>query len=147
MRYDVVIVGAGDAGAQAAMALRERSFDGSILMVGGEGARSGAATSYRLGSITVERAALPEAEDWAEQVDLWLGDSVTAIDTRRSAVTLRAGGRIGYGHCILAGQDAALAAAAGIATDAAGRTSCPKVFVVTDGATAVIREIVNDLAA
>ena len=33
-RADVVIVGAGHGGAQAAIALRQQGFEGSILMVG-----------------------------------------------------------------------------------------------------------------
>lgn len=159
MRYDVVIVGASHAGAQAAIALRERNFDGSILMVGEDpalpGERSPLSRRYRLGAIEVDSVAPPGEGEWAEQVDLWLGDSVTAIDTRRSAVTLRAGGRIGYGHCILAAgveASAALAASAGIApcdgmlADAAGRTSCPKVSVVGEGAPLAISRIVDDLA-
>ena len=35
-RYDIVIVGAGHGGAQAAIALRMVKFDGSVLMIGDE---------------------------------------------------------------------------------------------------------------
>ena len=35
-RYDVVIVGGGHAGAQAAIALRQNKFDGAIAMIGAE---------------------------------------------------------------------------------------------------------------
>ena len=34
--FDVVIVGAGHAGAQAAISLRQRKFTGSILLLGEE---------------------------------------------------------------------------------------------------------------
>ena len=32
--YDAIIVGAGHGGAQAAIALRQQGFEGSILMIG-----------------------------------------------------------------------------------------------------------------
>jgi 3-phenylpropionate/trans-cinnamate dioxygenase ferredoxin reductase subunit len=35
-RFDVLIVGAGHGGAQAAIALRQRKFEGSIAMIGEE---------------------------------------------------------------------------------------------------------------
>ncbi|MBB4640175.1 NADPH-dependent 2,4-dienoyl-CoA reductase/sulfur reductase-like enzyme [Rhizorhapis suberifaciens] len=35
-RYDVVIVGAGQGGAQAAIALRQNGFAGTIAMIGDE---------------------------------------------------------------------------------------------------------------
>lgn len=34
--YDVLIVGAGHAGAQAGIALRQSGFDGSVAMIGDE---------------------------------------------------------------------------------------------------------------
>jgi len=35
-QYDVVIVGAGHAGAQAAISLRQLGFEGSVAMIGDE---------------------------------------------------------------------------------------------------------------
>ena len=35
-RHDVLIVGAGHAGAQAAIALRQHGFEGSVAMIGAE---------------------------------------------------------------------------------------------------------------
>ena len=43
MQYDVVIVGAGHGGAQAAIALRQAKCEGSIAMIGDTG--SGASTT------------------------------------------------------------------------------------------------------
>lgn len=91
----VVIVGAGQAGAAAAAKLRSLGYGGAITLVGAEPAppyqRPPLSKAYLLGEMEEERLWLRAPDFWAEaQIDLRLGQPVTAIDTQAQTVTLGA---------------------------------------------------------
>lgn len=105
--YDVVIVGGGHAGAHAAMTLRDRGFAGSILLIGDEAFlpydRPSLSKAYMLGSITIERMLLRDADYWAQRgIDIALDRTATALDAAARTLALSDGRTIGFGHAILA---------------------------------------------
>lgn len=105
--YDVAIVGAGHAGAHAAISLRTRGFTGSILLIGEEAMlpydRPSLSKAYMLGSIGIEQILLRDASYWTEQnIDVALGVTVDRLDVAASSLDLSDGRTIAFGHCILA---------------------------------------------
>lgn len=110
--YDVVIVGAGHAGAQAAIALRKEGFDGSIAMIGSEDAfpyeRPPLSKEYLVGDKPFDRMLLRPERFWTEkQVTLILGQEVTQLRANAKQVILSSADIIGYGALIwAAGGDA-----------------------------------------
>ncbi len=105
--YDVVIVGAGHGGAQAAIALRHRKFEGSIAIVGEEPdppyERPPLSKEYLAGERTFERMMIRPRAFWAErQVALVPGAKVVAVDPAARSVSTQDGARIGYGRLIWA---------------------------------------------
>lgn len=104
---DVVIVGAGHGGAQAAIALRQNGFQGSILMIGREPdlpyERPPLSKEYLAREKDFERLLIRPAHFWAEQrIELALGREVVAVDPAAKELTLRDGERAGYGSLIWA---------------------------------------------
>ncbi|MGH6630727.1 MAG: FAD-dependent oxidoreductase, partial [Burkholderiales bacterium] len=107
MQFDVVIVGAGQGGAMAAIALRQNGFAGSIALIGREDEppyeRPPLSKEYFLGDKPFERLLLRPREFWAGKgVELILGGEATAVDATRQVVTLRDGREFGYGDLIWA---------------------------------------------
>lgn len=105
--YDVLIVGGGHGGAQAAIALRGAGFDGTIAIVGRETElpyeRPPLSKEYMSGERPFERLLLRPAAYWEEKrVDMLLGRTVTAVDASAHSVTCADGDRIGYGRLIWA---------------------------------------------
>ena len=105
--YDVLIVGAGHAGAQAAIALRQRKFAGSIAIVGDEPElpyeRPPLSKDYLAGDKPFERILIRPAAFWAERdVTMLPGRTVTAVDPAAHSVTLADGSAIGYAVLIWA---------------------------------------------
>jgi 3-phenylpropionate/trans-cinnamate dioxygenase ferredoxin reductase component len=105
--YDVLIVGAGHAGAQAALVLRQQGFGGSVAIVGEEPdppyERPPLSKEYLLGEKSWERMLLRPAEVWAEKdIALLLGTRVVAVDAAARRVGTAAGAAIGYGKLIWA---------------------------------------------
>ena len=105
--YDVLIVGAGHAGAQAALALRQRGFAGSIAMAGEEPEipyeRPPLSKDYLSGDKTFERILIRPASFWAERdVAILTGRRVVAIDVAGRSATTEDGATIGYGSLIWA---------------------------------------------
>jgi 3-phenylpropionate/trans-cinnamate dioxygenase ferredoxin reductase subunit len=102
-----VIVGAGLAGAKAAEALRAEGFDGPVVLLGEETERPyerpPLSKDYLLGKAERDTIYVHPA-DWYGQhdVDLRLGDPVTAIDPAAHEVSLAGGGRVGYARLLLA---------------------------------------------
>ncbi len=85
IRYDVVIVGGGHAGAQAAISLRQERFAGTIAIVGAEPElpyeRPPLSKEYLAGEKTFERMLIRPATFWAERgVEMILGRQVTRVD-------------------------------------------------------------------
>jgi 3-phenylpropionate/trans-cinnamate dioxygenase ferredoxin reductase component len=105
--YDVLIVGAGHGGAQAAIALRGAGFEGTIGLLGREPElpyeRPPLSKEYFAGDKPFERILLRPAEYWASKnVEMLLGHTVTALDPEAQTVTCSDGATIGYGDLIWA---------------------------------------------
>jgi 3-phenylpropionate/trans-cinnamate dioxygenase ferredoxin reductase subunit len=102
----VVIVGAGQAGFQAAFSLRSDGYDKSITLIGEEPhlpyQRPPLSKGFLAGKQTIESAALrPEVFYGTHRIDLITGEGVTSID-RSGHVELASGKRIPYDKLILA---------------------------------------------
>lgn len=107
MNYDVVIVGAGQGGAYAAIQLRQLGFAGSIALVGRESEppyeRPPLSKEYMLGDKAWERLLIRPAEFWAGKgIDLLLEAEVVSLEAEAQTVTLRDGRAFGYGDLIWA---------------------------------------------
>ena len=99
--YDVVIVGAGHAGAQAAIALRQRKFEGSIAIVGEEPElpyeRPPLSKDYLAGDKAFERILIRPAAFWEERrVTMRLGERVVAVDPAAHTIATEDGATIGF---------------------------------------------------
>jgi 3-phenylpropionate/trans-cinnamate dioxygenase ferredoxin reductase subunit len=102
---DVLIVGAGHGGAQAALALRQRHFAGSITLVGAEPElpyeRPPLSKEYFSGERPFERMLLRSPAVWDErQVALVTGCRVTDVQAAGHRVGTQDGRSIGYGKLI-----------------------------------------------
>lgn len=107
MHYDVVIVGAGQGGAMAAIALRSNGFAGTIALVGREDEppyeRPPLSKEYLLGDKPFERLYLRPREFWAGKgIELMLGAEAVAVDPAGQTVALRDGREMEYGDLIWA---------------------------------------------
>ena len=105
--YDVLIVGGGHGGAQAAIALRQAKFEGSIAIVGDEAEhpyeRPPLSKDYFAGEKAFERILIRPPAFWAErQIDMLLGKRVDAVDAAAYSVTTSDGDTISYGQLIWA---------------------------------------------
>ncbi|MEA3030183.1 MAG: 3-phenylpropionate/trans-cinnamate dioxygenase ferredoxin reductase component [Sphingomonadales bacterium] len=105
--YDVLIVGGGHGGAQAAIALRQHGFAGSLAIVGAEPdlpyERPPLSKDYLAGEKEFARMLIRPASFWDERgVALRLGRRVTAVDPATKTATLSTGESIGYGAMIWA---------------------------------------------
>ena len=105
--FDVVIVGGGHGGAQAAIALRTQGFAGSIAIVGRETEppyeRPPLSKEYLAQEKPFERLYLRPREYWADkQVELLLGREVTALDAAARQITCADGSSLTYGDLIWA---------------------------------------------
>ncbi len=110
-RADVVIVGAGHGGAQAAIALRQQGFAGSIMIVGDEPElpyeRPPLSKDYLAGDKTFERLLIRPATFWAERsVAFRTGTLVTSVRPDAHQLETADGTTIGYGTLIWAGGGA-----------------------------------------
>lgn len=110
--FDVLIVGGGHAGAQAAIALRQHKFVGSIAIINAEPElpyeRPPLSKDYLAGEKTFERLLIRPESFWAERdVTLLLGRRVMAVDTGNKRATINDGETLGYGSLVWAtGGDA-----------------------------------------
>ena len=107
MHYDILIVGGGHGGAQAAIALRQAKYEGSIGVVNAEPEypyeRPPLSKDYFAGEKAFERIMIRPAAFWAERgVDMLLGVRVDAVDSSAHVVTLSDGAVISYGRMIWA---------------------------------------------
>lgn len=106
-RYDVLIVGAGQAGAHAAMALRQRTFKGTIGLLGDESdppyERPPLSKEYLSGTKSFERILIRPPSFWGERaIDLLLGRRVVSIFPDAREVACANGAGLGYGTLIWA---------------------------------------------
>jgi 3-phenylpropionate/trans-cinnamate dioxygenase ferredoxin reductase subunit len=105
--FDILIVGAGHGGAQAAIALRQRGFAGTLAIVGEEPElpyeRPPLSKDYLAGDKPFERIMIRPAAYWAErEVAMLTGMRVNAVDAAAHRVTLSGGETIDYGKLIWA---------------------------------------------
>jgi 3-phenylpropionate/trans-cinnamate dioxygenase ferredoxin reductase subunit len=106
-RYDVLIVGAGHAGAQAAVALRQCKYEGTIAVVGEEPyapyERPPLSKDYLAGEKTFERLLIRPAGFWDERdISMLTGRRVVLVDSENHRATLADGHDIGYGIMVWA---------------------------------------------
>ena len=106
-QFDIVIVGAGHAGAQAAIALRQRKFEGTIALIGDEPElpyeRPPLSKEYLAQDKPFERILLRPAAFWDEkQVAMIPGTRIVSVDPAAHRVTSEDGEAIGYGTLIWA---------------------------------------------
>lgn len=105
---DIVIVGSGHGGAQAAIALRQQGHEDSILILGRDAVppyeRPPLSKEYLAGDKPFERIMIRPEQFWADKsITLKLGCNVTAVDWTVHEVELQSGERIGYRKLIWAG--------------------------------------------
>ena len=118
-RADVLIVGSGHGGAQAAIALRQHGFAGSVAIVGREAElpyeRPPLSKEYLAREKPFERLLIRPAQFWADkEIALIQGASVVAVDSAAHSAELHDGRRMGYGMMIwAAGGDARRLSCAG----------------------------------
>jgi 3-phenylpropionate/trans-cinnamate dioxygenase ferredoxin reductase subunit len=101
-----VIVGASLAGAKAAQELRERGFDGRIVLVGAElerpYERPPLTKAFLRGESEREKAYVHAAGFYAENdIELEMGNAVAAIDPGAGRVTLADGRALGFERLLL----------------------------------------------
>ncbi|SMF61434.1 NAD(P)/FAD-dependent oxidoreductase [Allosphingosinicella indica] len=107
IRSDILIVGAGHGGAQAAIALRQGGYDGSITIVGDEPElpyeRPPLSKDYLAGNKPFERMLIRPPAFWAERaVEIVTGVAVEAVDPATHEARLSNCATIGYGTMIWA---------------------------------------------
>jgi len=105
--YDVLIVGAGHGGAQAAVLLRQLGFSGTVAVLGDEPElpyeRPPLSKEYMAGDKSFERILIRPESFWAEKnVDMILNSRVSKVDPAAKTVTCTDGREIGYGKLIWA---------------------------------------------
>ena len=106
-RFDAVIVGGGHGGAQAAIALRQIGFAGSIAIVSKEAdppyERPPLSKEYLAGEKDFERMLIRPHAFWKERgVELRLGRRVVAVDPEAHRIACDDGAEIGYGALVWA---------------------------------------------
>lgn len=106
-RYDVLIVGAGLGGAQSAIALRQRKFEGSIGIVGEEPdlpyERPPLSKDYMSGKKPFDEILIRPPGFWEErEVAMLTGRRIISVDAVAHVATTDAGERFGYGKLIWA---------------------------------------------
>ncbi|MGB7655730.1 MAG: FAD/NAD(P)-binding oxidoreductase [Novosphingobium sp.] len=107
MQYDVLIVGAGQGGAYAAIQLRQQGFEGSIALIGREAEppyeRPPLSKEYMLGDKAWERLLIRPADFWAGKgIELLLSCEVVSVDPAGRSVALQDGRSIAFGQLIWA---------------------------------------------
>ncbi len=103
----IIIIGAGQAGAQAATSLRLEGFDGSITVVGEEPAlpyqRPPLSKAYLQGNLAKERLYLkPDAFYQKTKIELRSGARVLSIDRLAKTIELEGGEALPYDKMLIA---------------------------------------------
>jgi 3-phenylpropionate/trans-cinnamate dioxygenase ferredoxin reductase subunit len=106
-KADVVIVGAGHAGAQCAIALRQNGFTGTVVVIGREPdypyERPPLSKEYFAREKTFDRLYIRPPTFWADkEVHFELGVEVTKVDPQAHEVSLSNGKKMGYGKLVWA---------------------------------------------
>jgi 3-phenylpropionate/trans-cinnamate dioxygenase ferredoxin reductase subunit len=103
----VVIVGAGQAGVQAALSLRDGGFDGEVILLGEEPGwpyqKPPLSKAYLLGQLDETGILLKSPKVYSDyRIDLRDGVQVAALDRAERCVRLAAGAPVAFDHLILA---------------------------------------------
>lgn len=111
-RYDILIVGAGHGGAQAAIALRQAKFAGSIAIVGEEPElpyeRPPLSKDYLAGKKSFERILIRPPSFWQNrEISMLLDQRIVSVDAATHLVAIESGKLINYGRLIWAAGGAA----------------------------------------
>ena len=101
-----VIVGASLAGAKAAEELRDRGFDGRVILIGAESERPyerpPLTKDYLRGESERETVYVHPADFYEEhEIELLAGSTVTAIDSAGATLTLEGGRELAYDRVLL----------------------------------------------
>lgn len=107
MEFDVVIVGGGHGGAQAAATLRQLKFDGTIAIIGDEPEfpyeRPPLSKEYFAGEKDFERMLLRPPAFWSENnIHMMLGKRVVSVDSARHCVITDDATEVKFGKLIWA---------------------------------------------
>lgn len=105
--YDVLIVGAGHGGAQTAIALRQRKYQGTIGIIGEETEipyeRPPLSKDYLSGDKTFDRILIRQVVFWKERrITILTGKRVVSVDSDARRVSTDSGETFGYGHLVWA---------------------------------------------
>jgi 3-phenylpropionate/trans-cinnamate dioxygenase ferredoxin reductase subunit len=105
---DVLIIGGGHGGAQAAAALRQQKFEGTITLISAETdfpyERPPLSKDFLSGNILFPAILLRPEIYWAEKnIAVRLGVTITSIDAEAHAATSATGEKFSYGTLIWAG--------------------------------------------
>ncbi len=107
MTQTIIVVGAGHAGGQAVATLRQKGFDGRIVLIGDEPyvpyERPPLSKAVLAGEMELERLFLKK-EAWYEEknVDFRPNTQVTSIDRHAKTVTTSHGENLAYDKLLLA---------------------------------------------
>lgn len=107
MSKTIIIVGAGQAAAQAIQTLQAKGFDGRLVVVGEEPyvpyERPPLSKAYLAGELPEEKLYLKKPDYFAEKnIDLRLNTAVTGLDPAARRVTLGDGQTLAYDQLLLA---------------------------------------------
>lgn len=111
-KYDVLIVGGGHGGAQAAIALRQAKFEGSIAVFSNEEflpyERPPLSKEYFAGEKSFERIMIRPENFWQERhIDIHLKSRICKVDAQLHTVETADGEHFGFGQLIWATGGAA----------------------------------------
>lgn len=103
----VIIAGGGQAGAQAAVSLRQAGYEGRIVLIGDEPTlpyqRPPLSKDYLAGKVEEAGLQLRAEKVYADQrVELMLGERIAAINTEGRSLRLESGAELAYSHLVLA---------------------------------------------
>lgn len=107
MTQTIIVVGAGHAGGQAVATLRQKGFDGRIIMIGDEPyvpyERPPLSKAVLAGELELERTFLKK-ETWypEKQIDFRPNTQVTSFDRKAKTVTTSHGENLAYDKLLLA---------------------------------------------
>src|SRR5271169_3702746 len=106
MTSTILVVGGGQAGAQAIDTLRREGFDGRLVLIGDESVlpyqRPPLSKKYLAGELTMDRMLLRHRAFYDEhRVELILGVRATRLDRAARAVYLADGRQLSYDRLLL----------------------------------------------
>jgi 3-phenylpropionate/trans-cinnamate dioxygenase ferredoxin reductase subunit len=100
-------VGAGQGGAQVAIALRQKKYSGSVVLIGDEAAlpyeRPALSKEYLAGERSLDKLALRPGSYWEEHnITMRLGQRVTDVDSTAHRLRISDGSTLEYGKLVWA---------------------------------------------